>query len=136
MDRRLVPAPFPTWPGVTRSVVWEHSDSPLRAGMTPVMTPVQLDRTYSMQLDEMVKARVEHENLRHLAAMARETLKRPSAELSVPADGSRLWIWSDLHFDDERIRRNAKPPLPTVRTMNAAARIFHLGPESRVRCES
>ena len=66
--------------------------------------------------------RVEHENLRHLAAMARETLKRPGAELSVPADGSRLWIWSDLHFDDERIRRNAKRPFPTVRAMNAALR--------------
>ena len=42
------------------------------------------------------------------------------AELSMPADGARLWIWSDLPFDDERIRRHAKRPFPTIRTMNWA----------------
>ena len=36
------------------------------------MTPVQLDCAYSMQLDGMVKARAEKENLRHLALLARE----------------------------------------------------------------
>ena len=56
------------------------------------MTPVQLDCAYSMQLDGMVKARAEKENLRHLALMARETMNRRGAELSVPADGTRLWI--------------------------------------------
>ena len=71
------------------------------------MTPVQLDCAYSMQLDGMVKARAEKENLRHLALMARETMNRRGAELSMPADGARLWISSDLHFDDERIRKHA-----------------------------
>ncbi len=86
------------------------------------MTPVQLDCAYSMQLDGTVKARAEKENLRHLALMAREAMNRRGAELSMPADGARLWIWSDLHFDDERIRRHAKRPFPTIRTMNWALR--------------
>ena len=76
------------------------------------MTPVQLDCSYSLQLDGMVKARAEKENLRHLALMARKTMKRRAGELSMPADGTRLWIWTDLHFDDERIRRHAKAPVP------------------------
>ena len=86
------------------------------------MTPLQLDIAYAAQLDGMVKAGVETENLRHLAGMARETLKRSGAELSMPTDGARLWIWSDLHFDDERIRRNAKRPFPSIRAMNGALR--------------
>ena len=53
------------------------------------MTSVQLDCAYSMQLDGMVKARAEKENLRHLALMARETMNRRGAELSMPADGAR-----------------------------------------------
>ena len=57
------------------------------------MTPVQLDCAYSMQLDGMVKARAEKENLRYFALMAREAMNRRGAELSMPADGARLWIW-------------------------------------------
>ena len=59
---------------------------------------------------------------RYLALMAREAMNRRGAELSMPADGARLWIWSDLHFDDERIRRHAKRPFPTICTMNWAPR--------------
>ena len=76
------------------------------------MTPVQLDCAYSMQLDGMVKARAEKENLRHLALMAREAMNRRGAELSLPADGARLWIWSDLHFHDERILLGREAPVP------------------------
>ena len=86
------------------------------------MTPVQLDCAYSMQLDGMVKAGIEKENLRHLALMAREAMNRCGAELSLPADGTRLWIWSDLHFDDERIRWRAKRPFRTIDAMNGTLR--------------
>lgn len=54
----------------------------------------------------------------NLAAMARETARRSGAELPLPADGTRLWIWSDLHFDDERIWWSAKRPFPSLREMN------------------
>ena len=74
------------------------------------MTPVQLDYADSMQLDGMVKARAETENLRHIAFVAWGAMNRRDAELSIPADGARLWISSHLHFDDERIRSNAKRP--------------------------
>ena len=74
-----------------------------------------------MQLDGMVKARVEKENLRHIALMAREAMNRRGAELS-PVDGARLWIWSDLHFDDERIRRNAKRSFRSISAMNGTLR--------------
>ena len=40
----------------------------------------------------------------------------------MPTDGARLWIWSDLHFNDERIRSNAKRPFPTVRAMTGVLR--------------
>jgi len=46
------------------------------------MAPVQLDGAYAMQLDRMVKAGVEKENLRHLSLMAREAATRRGAELS------------------------------------------------------
>ena len=62
------------------------------------MTPVQRDSAYSIQLDGMVKATAEKENLRHLALMAREAMSRRDAELSMPADEAQMWIWSDLHF--------------------------------------
>ena len=38
----------------------------------------------------------------------------------MPADGARLWIRPDLHSDGERIRRAAKRPFSTIRTMNWA----------------
>ena len=75
-----------------------------------------------MQLDGMVKARAEKENLRQLALMAREAMNRRGAELSLPADGVRLWIWSDLHFDDERIRWHAKRPFRSICAMNGTLR--------------
>ncbi|MCY4119654.1 MAG: metallophosphoesterase [Acidobacteria bacterium] len=86
------------------------------------MTPACLDWSYSMHLDGMVQAKVANEDLRALAAMARETARRSGAELALPADGTRLWIWSDLHFDDERIWWNAKRPFPSLREMNEGLR--------------
>ena len=86
------------------------------------MTPVQLDRAYSMQRDGMVKAGVERENLRHLALIAHEAMTRRGAVLPMPAHGARLWIWSDLHFDDENTRRHAKRPFQTLRAMNRTLR--------------
>ena len=71
-----------------------------------------------MQLEGIVKARAEKENLRHLALMAREAMNRRGAELSLPADRARLWIWSDLHFHDERIRWHAKRPFRSICAMN------------------
>ena len=65
---------------------------------------------------------MDQENLWHLALMAREAMNRRGAELSMLVDGARLWIWSDLHFDDERIRRHAKRPFPTTRTMSGTLR--------------
>ena len=44
------------------------------------------------------------------------------AELSLPADGDRLWIGSDLHFDDERIRWHAKRPFRSICAMNSTLR--------------
>jgi len=54
--------------------------------------------------------------------MARETRSRSGAELRLPADGTRLWIWSDLHFDDERIWWTVKRPFPSLREMNQGLR--------------
>lgn len=58
----------------------------------------------------------------NLAAMARETARRFGAELPLPAAGTRLWIWSDLHFDDERIWWSAKRPFRSLREMNQGLR--------------
>lgn len=81
------------------------------------ITPAYLDWAYSTHLEWMVKSGVVN-----LAAMARETARRSGAELPLPADGARLWIWSDLHFDDERIWWSAKRPFPSLREMNQRLR--------------
>ena len=62
----------------------EPSTPNTRSGAASSMTPVELDCAYSMQLDGMVKAGIEKENLRHLALIAREAMTRRGAELSMP----------------------------------------------------
>lgn len=86
------------------------------------MTTAQLDWLYATHLDGMVQAGDVYGTLRALAAMARETRRRSGAELRLPVDGTRLRIWSDLHFDDERIWWSVKRPFRSLCEMNQALR--------------
>ena len=86
------------------------------------MTPERLNAEYARQLRLMAKARIRHEQPRHLRLLAREAERRPGARLPGPDEGYEIVVWADLHLGEDRMRRVCNRPWPTTPTMDAHLR--------------